>query len=436
MISRLFLPMNTFFPNRHQTFIRHLHQHFGLVVHDGGRWTFASGDVIDTDKIQNRLGDITTLQEFKDEWNRYRRYIMETANTLPGITISSENDLAGMESTKRIMADTLRSALILSEMARETRIDAVVTSTDYTRHARPILYMAAQLGIPTVHVEHGLFAMEPYPPPGQKQQTMAPFASNYVILDNPLEVDIYQKRDLQSSVKQLLPLGTPLDNSTGGTSPNRQQARALLNISPDEACIALALSWSEPHGPDALFRRQANEVAWVQTVFETIQKSHWKNRVRILVKVHPAMKDFGQYAYVRNWYNQLAMNCGVYSQTQIMAEHLPETIAAADVVMAQSYSSVLWDSILQKTPTAIALPSLWTAGMGDSVIPDSAVSKAGLLSYIRNESDLLSMIETNCTPGRQTEFSELTHSFFKTWNIRSETAAIKSERIVKWLKTL
>jgi hypothetical protein len=435
MISRLFVPMNTFFPDRHQTFIQHLHRHFGLIVHETGPWSFSSGDVIDTTAVQQKLGDITTMKEFKDEWNHYCQFIIETANRLPGISLDSEKDLPGLETAKRTMASALGSALVFSEVARKTKIDAVVTCTDYTRHARPIVYMAAQLGIPTVHVEHGLFAIQPYPAEGQKRSAMAPFASNFVILDNPLEVDIYTRRDLQPSVKELLPLGTPLDNSTAGASLNREQARTFFNISPDEHCITLALSWSEPHGPDAIFRRQADEVALVRKVFDSVQQSSLRNRMKIILKLHPAMKDFGQYPYVKNWFRQLALDCGMLSRTIITAEHLPETIAAADVVMAQTYSSVLWDSILQNTAAAIALPSLWTPDTPDSAIPDSAVSAAGLLTYVRNETDLLGLIDANSTDSRRKEHGELTHAFFNRWDIRSETAAVKSERIVSWLKT-
>ncbi|MBN2527086.1 MAG: hypothetical protein JXR76_11885 [Deltaproteobacteria bacterium] len=436
MTQCFFLPMNTWFPNRHQTFIRTLSQHFTLVVHQPGQWAFQGENILDTTDVVERIGDVTTLLEFQTEWLSYRAFMLQAAEKMLGHALVADSSASHLENTKPIVAEALKTALVLDEMARQTSIDAVVTCTDYTPQARPVIYMAQQLGIPTVQVEHGLFSTHPYPPPGTEHLSLAPFASNFVILDNQLEVDIYQRYNLQSSVKQLLPLGTPLDNATGGVTLSTAAARRRLNISPGELCVTVGLSWSEPHGPVALAAQQAEEVMFVRFVFESVQLIPQKHTVRIFLKLHPAISNFRSLNAAQNFYAHLAMQYGLLSQTTILVDGLHDVIAAADLVVTRTYSSILWDCIMHDTPTAFVTPYAWRNVHTPPAPPSSAVADAGLLTYIQRQSEFIQLIEAVSDSDTPNDYSQKREAFCQKWEIRSESPKVKSERIVKWLKEM
>ncbi|MBN2340133.1 MAG: hypothetical protein JXX29_22320 [Deltaproteobacteria bacterium] len=437
MRPTLFLPMKNFFPSRHRTFIETLHAHFSLVVHEGEAWSFQGGDVSDTRFLNRQIGNVDRLNEFELHWNQYMQYVTTQLTSISGSPPSAEILDAHFQAAKPVVTESLKCSLLLGELVKEKKIAAVVTGADYTQYARPFVYMAAQLNIPTVHIEHGLFALEPYPEIFRHEPPSLPFASNYVILDNALETNIFSRYPRQSSVRELLPLGCPIDNSVSGSPMSMSSGKRKLHISPEKKCVTLVMSWNEPKTPGAPVLYQADEVEFVEMIFRSMLQAKHRKDIHIIIKFHPAVRDFQESHGMRLFYSNLASEYGLSHDVSIVTENLEETIASSNLVVSWRRSSVLWDAIMQNTPVALALPARQREiYVDDDWSSHSAVSSAGLSAYIRNQQEAVEIFDRMFEPTEQYAFEQRVAEFKEKWNIFHRTASEKSAAIAQWLTGL
>lgn len=435
MTKTLFLPMRNFFPNRHKTFISHLQKNFSLIAHEDEFWNMAGTNIINTKKISAEIGNIERLDEFHTQWAAYKIYIEETLHKALGFPPPERILAEHFQQSRTPLAESLKSALLLGEIAKEQKIDAIVCGADYTRFTRPIVFMAHNLGIPTIQIEHGLFSIQPYASICRSSAPTTRYASNYLLFDNELEVDILKSYKTQPSVKQLLALGTPLDNLVSEKQMSKEDARSALSIDPKKKCITLVLSWSEPRGPMALVRSQADEIEFVKFVLETLQSHEKRNDFHIIVKLHPAIADFKEQNGAKHFYAQLCATYGFINNVTILVKQLTETVAASDALLCCQFSSVLWDSIMQHKETALFPPkTLWKAYTDGDWNSHSAVASAGLSRYIKTRQELHQLLNDLYDKHRAKKFPAKLNGFTTRWNIKTETAAVKSQRIISWLK--
>ena len=431
----LFLPMPGFFPKRHRTFIQALAANFNLILHDAVMWNISGKNITSTEHIAREIGNVEKLDEFAAHWNAYREFVASTMEDVLGRKASREHLEAHFSQAKPLLSESLKRALVLSEIRLTRPVDMVVSGADYIHYNRPFTFMAARLGIPSVHIEHGLLGLTPYPEDAQNAPHIK-FASNYVILDNALEVDIFSKFRRQDNVQQLLPLGTPLDNSVATGNMDVKQAKQLFQVPPWKKCVTVLLSWSEPVTPYAPVTLQRKEVEFVRLIFRAWQRSAVRDRVHLILKCHPAVVDFGQYDNYKKFFRFLAYSHGATSNLTITEGALDEAMSASDLLVSWRRSSVLWDAMMKGRQTALWIP--WTKPQTpDSLAPpypSIAVVDAGLCQFVTDADELAEMFTNMFDEKAPVQFAERIEQFQNKWHLVPGTAEEKSNRIVEWIK--
>ncbi|MBN2718090.1 MAG: glycosyltransferase [Deltaproteobacteria bacterium] len=433
----LFVPMLGFFPGRHQTFIQTLCKHFNVIVHEDLRWNITGKNVFNTSKISTEIGDVEKLDEFQTQWRTYRTYIArvaaESIGHQPDANLLNEH----FQKIRPLLAESLKRALVLFEMVRQQRIDMVVTGADYIHYNRPFTFAAAKLGIPSVHIEHGLLALTPYPSNPELESHIR-FASNYVVLDNELEVDIFSRYRRQANVTQLLPLGAPLDNSVACLPISEIDAKQFLGIPKHRKCVTVVLSWSEPTTPNAMVKYQQMEIEFVKTLFEAWRQSSCREGIHLIVKIHPAIRDFGELHGYKMLIRHIACTYGILPNLSIELDHLTEVVSASALVISWKASSVLWDAIMQNRKTALwyhISPAQQNEGL-PMKLPLTHVTEAGVCTYfntIEEAKRLFADILNESTVAQQQQTIE---QFKRQWHLQKSTAHEKSVRIVEWMKQM
>ena len=433
-MQTLFVPMPGYFPNRHRTFIETLCRNFNLILHDASAWNISGGNISHTTDVVKEIGDVTNLAEFQTQWDQYCNYTTRTLAQLLGHSPDRSTLDAHFRDMKPKLAEALKRALVLSEISKQTQIDMMVTGSDYTHYNRPFTFMAAREEIPSVHIEHGLLALTPYPG-GTSLNWHMRFASNYVILDNPLEAHIFSKFRRQENIRELLPLGAPLDNSVATSGIDKTEAKKQLGIDGARKCVTIVLSWNEPNTPVSPVHNQRIEVEFVEFVMAGIKRLPECRDVQLILKCHPAVVDFGQYNAYQNYFRYLASRHGIAENVTVTDTKLDEVVAASDLMLSWRTTSVLWDAIMRNRQAAVWLPHFSTKPEGHSeVSPQSAVSEAGICPYFKSDTELMDFLSGMFDDERQKTFRTQVAAFKTKWQLNPGSAVEKSERIVAWIK--
>ncbi len=259
------------------------------------------------------------------------------------------------------VAFLLHRARVFRDFQARQPVHMLISGADYSSHSRPMVLAAKNLGVPTLDIEHGFFFTQmfaAFKPDRGYLPTL--FASDYVNLDNRMEVSIMSDHlgDYPTISPTLLELGTPAD-TVADSAPEKQAARLTLGLDPQRKQVLLLGSWIEARLTGSLISGQLDTINLFREIFTSLAQSPAKDQLDLMVKLHPADCNSQVLPHVSACLKDLAESVGLPAPT-IYSDRLGETLAAADVVLAVSWTSVLWDCFLLEKPAVMLLPDYLT----------------------------------------------------------------------------
>jgi hypothetical protein len=372
------------------------------------------------------------LRETADETERL------LAQLLAGDEKTSELSQDEFSELHNIAFNVYSSALLFSHLADKVKIDIVVVNADYSASRRPVVIEAKGRGIPVLDIEHGFFAMQPEP--SVLNEDFLPVTANisdYVNLDNVLEVDIWQQYYALTELKSathFIANGTPNDISY---NPNlsREDALATLGLAPGKFILTLVGSWIEARIPSYLFNAQIEQVEFYKFVFQSLRDYPRKDNLQLVVKLHPAFGHQQVMNDVRGYLQNIAEQCGL-KDVLIKLDHLSEILSASDLIICTSRTSVLWESFLASVPALIypaqsVVKRVFKPGQMNQ---SNTLFRSGVMQYITEPAELRERIDHYSLTENKQAYRELAQDVCDKFEIKPLTAAEKSQNLCKWIR--
>lgn len=325
---------------------------------------------------------------------------------------------------------------VVGTLCDRKAIDMVVTNADYSGWRRPAVVAARDRGIPTLTIEHGFFCARPEPQ-ACRPGTASPFlyVSDYVNLDNPLDLDIVrQLREAAGtqSTSELLALGTPKDG-TADTTLSREDACNRLGLRSDRPVVMIAGQWTFAVAPSFL-RSFAEEAGFYRDALAAVGRLPREMDCQVIVKVHPALGEERVLTGIAEYVAGERDRCGVQKMVTTVG-YLPESLAAADAVVCPGPSSVLWEAVPGGTAGFILpLPSQ----IENVLIPERLESanelcRRGLMRYALSSEDLTDRLAVALRPGARESAVEAARQLATDYDIVRRTPDEKAERVADWI---
>lgn len=315
-------------------------------------------------------------------------------------------------------------------------IDMLISGADYGSHARVMARTARQMGIPTLNLEHGFFfnqiRWEFY---RVKRHMPMFFASEYVNLDSPLEVELFEEllANFPDQGTKFLGLGTPVDTVVG-QGMTRDEARQALGISKSKKVVTLVCRWIESHSISCLIRGQVNTIDVFEDLFRSLAADDRHHELELLIKLHPAEARPDVMPGVQACLENMASQFGLPAP-RVFGDQLPEVLTAADIVTSIGFSSVLFDVFQMGKATVVLTPAF----LVPSRKPDwrqrgNIPLEAGVMEIAEDASDLWRRVGDWLTPVRQDKLARDVSNLNEKYDLRYRSVEEKSEKIIQWIR--
>jgi hypothetical protein len=444
-MSLLFL--NGLMPERHECFIRTLSRSHTLAA---TRWGKLAGDpaldVIDY-MDDSRLQGSPELAALPALVVAQMRVLADSlaadlgANPLAPradqpLTPAEINDLVRPR-VERLLLEQLR----FRRFAQEHQVGMVISGSDFSSHSRIIARTARALGIPTLDVEHGFFFSRLAGDWCRTRGRMPlMFTSEYVNLDNALEVellgheqDLFLPRDPDRRVT-FLGLGTPIDTVAHQSLP-REQALAALGLDPSRLQVLLGGSWIEARSVQKLLGAQVDVMDLYVDLFRSLAESELRHRMQLTIKLHPADTRPDVLPGVTAAITRLAADCGLPCPL-ILSDRLAEAMSACDLLMATSFSSVLYDAFMMGKPSLVVFPRYLVFSDDDRWRTECTLPlQAGVCEAAVDGADAWRRAGAWLDPARRERFVRDREAFSRRYGLIDRPVQEKCEAIAAWIAT-
>jgi len=356
MHSSIYIPIESFFPGRHDKFIQLITQHFKVIL-STRRHSFqlhATEQIEYLEDIIPPFDKSRLLRELNEETDKYTRFLQLNASNLLNVQVDSVWAKSTFDSVKSKSNNTLAKAKKFLSLTSYRKICLVLVSAEYSYLSRPIVFEAKKMGIPVMNIEHGFFAGTCYPDAYIDEfPLLSQFISDYVIVNDNFEVDLlesYAKKSRQGHIPLFLPLGTPVKKLPPGEH-SKKKALKTLKLDPGKRTLSLFSAWVEPLTPLHIFQAQFEEAAFFDFIFQSISQYPDRESLQIIIKLHPAFKFFGEkgvFEYLSDSKNHYGI-----SNVVIHIDNFPEILTASDYVICPHYGSELWEGLEINKPLAV-----------------------------------------------------------------------------------
>ena len=438
MHSSIYIPIESFFPGRHDKFIQLITQYFKVIL-STKRHRFqlpASENIEYIEDIIPPLDRAALIQELNEETEKYTRFFQHNASHLLNVEIDSEHTKNTIDSVKSKSNNTFVKAKQFLSLTNYRKICLVLVSAEYSYLSRPIVIEAKKKGIPVMNIEHGFFAGSCYPDAYIDEfPILSPFISDYVIVNDNFEVDLlesFAKECRQEHIPLFLPLGTPVTKLVPGAH-SKKQAMKTLKLDPGKKTLSLFSSWVEPLTPLHIFQAQFEEAAFFDFIFQSISQYPHRESLQIIIKLHPAFKLFGEKG-VFDYLLDRKSHYGI-SNVVIHTDNFQEILTASDYVICPHYGSEMWESLEINKPLAVRFSdSFLTLTKPDILTQANELAKHDLLHILLNESDFHSFLDTYAQEDENQQLIERKNAFMKKWNIRPVSTGEASLNIIHWIR--
>lgn len=411
------------YPDRHRTLFDTLGEAFGLVVLENERGALpadafsseAAGWVEDLKRVGRGLG-LDALPPESDELLR---------------------DKAMRVAHERRLVRTLHE---------RRPLDFVLSSADYASSNRPGVLAARELGIPTICLDHGSLAILPDPDayrPGHRFDYCL-FCSDHLIVDNDLEKAFIERvhavyPDVRHPRVQVL--GVLLDTTPTGSGVQREESRRDLDLAPDDLVVTIAGTWYDLSTPQVSFRANLSDVRFYREAFKALAALRAERKVRVLLKLHPALSGFGAVGPVTRFARKVAAECGLEG-LEVLAEFTPalnaKLLAASDLLLSPACSTFLWDGLLMGVPAIVFWPEeLARFSFEPERLPQSTeLTRAGCMTFVREPQELSRALLEQLAEPWAAEFRERRAALFQAYGVTFDSPRAKSLRIRHWIASL
>ncbi len=425
------------FPDKNRNLLENLCRHFRVIMLKQQAFPAAEGSLAEF--AENVLAEEelqTDGQLFMWEFHKCIKFTeQKLADLFPEENSLSKDEFESFLKTARTAS---WMAHIFKRLAEKIQIDMVVTNADYSVFRRPIVVEAKRLGIPTLDIEHGFFAMSPEPSV-LVEESRGPsllFLSDFVNVDNQIEKELwgkYQKIGFNKNVK-FLALGTPNDKSDG-TTISKQEALHFLKLEPQKLTITLAGTWIEARYSSTAIASQLEHVEFFNGVLAALKKINANREIQVIIKLHPAHSEKQVFHDAETYFKKYAESIGV-KISLVTCQDLNHVLAASDLIICPHLSSVLWEGFLASVPGVVyPLPSFFFKTYQKEKLNESnPLFRKGLLKFVFSEQELIDSVDHYLQPENYQKYQQASEKLRCEKQIKNESADIKSRRICKWIQ--
>ena len=337
----------------------------------------------------------------------------------------------------RLLMEELRFRLF----AQEHRPAMVISGSDFSSHSRVVARTARSLGIPTLDIEHGFFFSRPAGDWCRVRGRMPlMFTSEYVNLDNALEVELLEHEQASflpgdpARRVTFLGLGTPVDTVARQSLP-REQALAALGLDPARLQVLLGGSWIEARSVQKLLGAQVDVMDLYEDLFATLAASDLRHRMQLTIKLHPADERPDVLPGVTAALTALADRCGLACPL-ILHDRLAEAMGACDILLATSFSSVLYDAFLMGKPSLVVFPRYLVFSDDEHWRTDSTLPlRAGVCEAATDGADAWRRVEAWLDPARRERFARDHEAFSRRYGLVDRPVQEKCDAIAAWIES-
>ena len=333
------------------------------------------------------------------------------------------------------VAHLLQLGQIFRDFHAHQPVHMLISGSDYSSHSRPMVLAARDLGVPTMNIEHGYFfslMFSKYRPDQGRIPIL--FSSEYVNLDNPLEVSLISDhlQDFPTISPQLLDLGTPA-LTVADQAPSKESALESLGLETRRKQVLLLGSWVEARLAGSLISGQLDTIDLFTEIFAALARSDVRQQMDLMIKLHPADCLPQVFPHVSACLTDLALQAGLPAPT-IYSARLAEVLAAADVVLTVSWTSVLWDAFLLDKPSVILLPTY----LAESYKPGWHLKgniplTEGVMRMACDADEAWSFIDQCLQPGYQQELATRCDQVRLKYRLNDKSVEQKSRDITQWI---
>ncbi len=333
------------------------------------------------------------------------------------------------------VANLLAKVQIFRDFHAHQPVHMLISGADYSSHSRPVVLAARDLGVPTLDIEHGYFfnlMFSAFKPDQGYIPTI--FSSDYVNLDNQLEISIMTDHlePYPTISPQLLGLGTPAI-TVADEAPDQNTARKNLGLDDPRKQVLLLGSWIEARMAGSLLAGQFDTINLFKDLFAALARGGMAEKADLMIKLHPADCKPQVLPHVSACLMDLAQQVGLPPPT-IYTDRLAEVLAAADAVLAISWTSVLWDAFLMDKPAVMLLPNYLTESFKPGWRQKGSIPLVeGVVRAAASADEAWQMVEDCLLPEHQVEFATRCRQVRTKYGLKDKSVEQKSRDIALWV---
>lgn len=407
------------FPDRNRTFLQHLASRFRVIMsRSSDGWAAGRFSVEFLEDLVPGIDEGAHQAEFVESFVD----LLQFSSVIQPESGLERPDGWDPESYAHIQGLTYRlsrNAALMRRLHERVPVDLVIVNADYSAYSRPYVLEARRLGIRTMSIEHGYFNAFPEPSGFRTplaSTTVFRFISDFVNVDNALEVDLLEAHRQQLPDRQhvqIVPLGTPNDLSFN-QRVGRQEAASTLNVQADCFTVSVIGSWQEGLLPSMAFRSQLDQLDFYETAFDELARLQAAHGIQVIVKHHPSLASNKALGETTEFLRCLAADKGL-ELACITHQGLEEVLAATDLFLSFSHSSVLWEGFLARKPSVV-LPlksHLATLFRAEGLSTSNLLFREGLVRHVFDAAALrealLDFLDPDHYAGVVSRIEALTH---------------------------
>lgn len=144
MYSSIYIPIESFFPGRHDKFIQLITQHFKVILSTKRHnfQLYATENIEYIEDIIPPFDRAALIQELNEETEKYSRFLQHYASSLLNVQVESEHAKNTVDSVKSKGNNTLVKAKEFLSLINYRKICLVLVSAEYSYLSRPIVIEA------------------------------------------------------------------------------------------------------------------------------------------------------------------------------------------------------------------------------------------------------------------------------------------------------
>lgn len=321
-------------------------------------------------------------------------------------------------------------------------VDLVLTNADCCPVRRTLIIQAKRLGIPTLNIEHG-FNYSLLPDPEVFKHPVLPhpvFVADHVNLDNNIEIERWKSYfnfigdDI--ATPRFTALGTP-NNVSSDARISKRQARLSMSLAPDKYTVVIAGSWNEARDASMALTAMTNEISFYKNSFKVLRELQKESDLQVIVKLHPAYSNTQVYFGVEAFLKKVAMELDL-NLVKICNDQLSETLAAADLLISPSDSSVIWEAFTISVPSIIyPMSSLFCDFFNfDQLNASNVLARNGWVAYVSSAEALKNAVSRYRDPETQTNLNKTAAVIRQKYKLENQSLDAKIKKLIHLINRL